>query len=97
MGRADADRADLDLLPHVELHDLPEPPPPDEPAGAARDNHGKLTVESPERPQIEVVEVRVRDEDRVEPPQRVRADLGVAPEMPDAGTQNRVGHDPRVF
>ena len=97
MGRTDADRADLDLLPSVELHNLPEPAPPDERAGAAGDDHGKRTVEAPERPEIEVVEVGMRDDDRVEPPEQVGGHLGLASEMPDAGTQNRVGHDPCAF
>ena len=97
MGRPDSERSDLDLLPHLELGDLSASTPPDQRAGAARDDNRKPAGESAERTQVEVIAVSVGDEDPIQPAKGLRVHLGDPPEVPDAGTQHRVGHDPRAF
>src|SRR5436189_132678 len=64
--RAYTDAAEVHLVPGRNLEHMDEPAPSNQPARTCRDDNCYRAVEPVERPQIQVVEVRVRDEDSVE-------------------------------
>src|SRR6185295_5798075 len=97
VGGANPDGPERQFFAHLELEDTPEPSPSHETTDTARRDNGQVAVETAQRPEIEVVVMRVRKEDRVEVSEGVCGDGPLAPQVPDARSQNRVGDDPRAL
>ena len=74
LGRhgTDLERADREGLAHLDLENALEPPLAEQSAEAAWDDDRQLLAEPLERGQVEVVVVRVRDEDGVDAAERPR-------------------------
>ncbi len=66
-----AQRADGKLVADLDLDHVAEPPPTEQPTGAAWDDHGHLATEQVERRQVEVIPVDMRHEHRVDVANRV--------------------------
>ena len=69
-GGGDLDAADLDPLAGVDLRDVADPSAPHELPAAARHDNRTGTRDEPQRGQVEVIEVSVRHEHRVQSLQR---------------------------
>ena len=95
VGRAHGDPADLNRVARRQLVDLPERAAQRRP-GAARDKKPRAVAEPPERREVEMVPVEVRDEHRVERPQGLAGERHDAPQVHDAPAQHRIGEQPHA-
>jgi len=93
---ADANASEVELVPGRNLEDAGKPAPPYELARFPGNDHGQRAVELVERPEIQVVEVGMRDEDSVEHPERGGSDSLGAAQMPDPPAQRWVGDQARA-
>jgi hypothetical protein len=89
--------ADVAALPRLHLGHVRESEAPDEPLRRARGEHRCVLVDEAQRWDVEVVEVRVRDDDRVEVAVDARRrQRAVTDERAHAQPQQRVGEDARA-
>jgi hypothetical protein len=56
----------VDVIAQVNLIDLPEAFPAQQPGGAGRHNEARLPVNAPQRCAVEVVPMQMRDQHRVD-------------------------------
>ena len=92
--RAHLDRPDRDRLPFVDLDHALEAEPLDGMRETPRDDRGRTAVEPAEGRQVEVVAVRVRDEERVRAAQRLEVDRRSPVQVQHPATKQRIGQEP---
>ena len=88
-GRLDRHLADADLVADVDLADVREAS--NEPAAARRHDDRHVGSEQPQRWQVEVVEMDVRDEGGVDALELGRVERYAPPEVPHPGAKDGVG------
>jgi diadenosine tetraphosphatase ApaH/serine/threonine PP2A family protein phosphatase len=96
-GGANPDAPEREFFTYLELEHTLEPTPSHEAGDPTWHDDSEVAVQPIERSEVEMVVVRVGNEDRVEISQRLCGDDPLPPEMPDARSQNRVGDDPRAL
>ena len=90
----DLQRAEAEGLPDLDLEDALEATLAQEAAEPAWDDDRHLRAQLLERGQVEVVVVRVRDQDGVDATQRPGVDRHGALQVRDAVAEQRVGEQP---
>jgi hypothetical protein len=88
--------SDPNLLASLDLHDLFEATPAEQPAGAARDDDGHRPAEALERGKVKVIVVEVGDKYPVESVEHPSVCRFCTPEVRHAVAEYRVGQYPRV-
>jgi hypothetical protein len=91
--RAHCELPELELVPGLDLVHAREPGAAQQLAEALRRDDGQGSVEASERAPVEVVEVAVREEDRVHLP---GINVRFPAKVPDSPPQHRVGDEPRA-
>ena len=96
LGSNDADRegTDRERLADLDLEDDLEPPLAEQASETARDDNGELRAEPLERREVEVVVVRVGDEDGIETAKRFRVHRDDTAQMDDPIAEERIGDQP---
>jgi hypothetical protein len=95
--RLDLDAFHIDPIARVDLDPLPYPGPAQDPGAPARGDHQAVARHEPQRGRVEVVVVRMRDQDAVESANRIelrRRDTAANVENPPA--QHRIGQQSRT-
>jgi Mg-chelatase subunit ChlI len=95
VDRANAKRAELELVPLVDLDDVMEAAAAQKGPRAARNDHANRPVEPRERRQVKVIEVAVRDEDRVDIGECGPRDGSGPPQVHHGSAQHRIREQAR--
>jgi hypothetical protein len=93
VGHADSNSPEVDLVSGDDLPDGAKATPPQQVAGAGRNDHLSSEVELIEGREVEMVVVDVGDEHHVGSCERCRVDGSLPAEVHDALAKHRVGDD----